>query len=713
MIKQRAFLFIFCAVFFQPNLSVAKGLKGELSIGAGFLDLNVESIKYREYNGINMDDVHLIADADLLYLKEDYLLDFKVENLGLDTRQMLLETAKVGRYTLSLDYNELPHFLSRGETPFVDVGSAELSLPLGFVKASDTLGMTTLSGDKLPAEFGIDRTTASIAYSRHVREGLDFSLSFKRTKQDGVKSIGGVVGKVGSASSAAILPEPVEHKTDEIDATIEYSGKKTAMKMQLFLSTFENSNRSLTWENPYTALLGSAYPDNARLSLSPDNQHQGIRFTGIIKDLPYNSRIMLNAGYSKMEQDEELLPYTINSASTVTSSLPRSSAEAEINVSHLTLKAVSRPTKKLSLNASYRFNSTYNETSSDKFLKVLNDTGDQVTETSSDALYNLPLDYAKNRFNIDASYRITNLTRLKLNYVHEIMNRDFSYVKETKENSYKASVNSTLSSYVMASANYSLSSRRMTDDYDGAIVYESYHAVGIYDESTTFDTHPAMRNFDLADKDSDRLGLNISLLPTAKTTINLIYNNLHDDYIDSALGLQESEQQTFTLDLATALSRDVSLFTYYTNELLELKQANIAFDIINSEALDLTQSWHARHQDKNDTIGLGSKIAVNRDLTLDMDYSISKSRGEITFAGAVDMPRLETRLETFSLTGKYKVNKKMTIALGYQYEDYKASDWARDDTLPASTDLNYILTLYSPEPDYTAHLYKIFLTYAL
>ena len=715
MRKLKAFLFIFCLVLFYPNLSLSKGLKGDITLGAGSIDLNVESSRYGEYDGIDEDGIHLIAEADLFYLKDDYFLDFKAEDLGLDNRYILLDSGRVGRYHLYLKYDESPHLISTGETPFLGAGRAVLLLPTDptdFVEASDTSGMTDLSFYKRDLDMDVDRTTSSIGYSRHLRKNLDFALSFKRTEQDGIQSIGGVVGSVGGYSSSVILPEPVDYKTDELKAAIEYSGEKAAMNLSFFISTFKNSNESLTWDNPFDERFGTAFPDEARLALSPDNQHQGIRFTGIIKKLPYNSRLTLNAGYSKMEQDEEFLPYTINSSSIVTSDLPRDSADANINIARLTLNLVSRPIKKLSINTRYRYYSTYNETDSDEFLKVLNDTGDQVSSSSSDALYNLPPDYAQNRLNIDASYRLSSRTRLKLGYAHEIMNRDFSYVEETKENSYSASVNSTLSSYAIAGASYSLSSRRMTDDYDGSIVYESYHAVGIYDQDSMFDNHPLIQNYDLADKDSAQYGLNLTLLPSDKTTISVVYNNMHDDYIDSVLGLQESDQQNFTVDLTAVLSRDVSLFTYYTNELLELKQANIDFQTY-AEAQDLSQGWYATHEDRNDTIGLGSKISFNRDLMVDMDYSLSKSKGEITFDGAVDMPSLETSLETFSLTGKYRIDKKMTIALGYQYEDYKASDWASDDISPASIDIDYILTLYNPEQDYTAHLYKIFLTYSL
>ena len=114
-----AFLFIFCAVLFYPNLTLSKGLKGDITLGAGTTNLNVESFKYGEYDGIDDDGVHLIAEAGLFYLKGDYFLDFKAEDLGLDNRHILLDSGRVARYHLNLEYDESPHLISTGKTPFL------------------------------------------------------------------------------------------------------------------------------------------------------------------------------------------------------------------------------------------------------------------------------------------------------------------------------------------------------------------------------------------------------------------------------------------------------------------------------------------------------------------------------------------------------------------------------------------------------------------
>ena len=90
MRKQKAFLFIFCAILIHPNFSFSKGLKGEITLGAGVTNLNFDTSRYGEYNGIkddglkedkiDMDGVYLIADAELSYLEEDFFFKLEVND---------------------------------------------------------------------------------------------------------------------------------------------------------------------------------------------------------------------------------------------------------------------------------------------------------------------------------------------------------------------------------------------------------------------------------------------------------------------------------------------------------------------------------------------------------------------------------------------------------------------------------------------------------
>jgi len=724
-------LFVFYSLTI-PLLSKAEdGLEGSIEVGGAIADLDSKSFKYGEYTGINDDGLYFIGDADLSYNRNAFFLDLRTDNIGLDNRSLYLETGRYGRYKLFLEYDEIPKLISNNsQTIFNGGGSNTLTLPSGWTRYSQTTtaGMSNqLTNNKKDVELRTDRKAYSAGISSSFSD-FDFKISFKKEEKEGTKSIGGVIGTNGGTTRSVVLPEPVDYTTDELKAALAYSGEIFQIELGYYLSQFTNGNKSLTWENPYNLpITGLDDPVTALISLPPDNTHNKFSLTGGI-NLPLASRLSFVGEYGIMEQDDTLFPWSNNSATTYaySSSLPRGTADAEIDTTHLGLNLSSKPLPKLGLNFKYKYYETKNKTPREKWYYVNNDTGGATAQPANDGaagaevLYNLPYDYTQNLFKLDASYYLFSGTTLKLGYDYDIMDRDYREVEETRESTYRARLNSNLSSYASAGIDYSYGERRAKGNYEESIIYDAYHTQSYIDTvvptNVQFDNHPDLRKYDIANRDRTKYGANASLFMIPDTTVGLYYNYTQDDYFASLFGLQKRENNGYTIDATYTPAEFITTYTYYTREEIKARQAGR--DYTGSGATKYTQStdpnndWRADHDEDIDTVGIGVNLGfMENKLTIGADYSYSESTNTVKLLagsgtnviGYKDLPDLKTKLQTVNTSAKYKLTKNTTVGLGYQYENYKSDDWATDSVDPASTTLANVLTLSGSVPDYEAH----------
>lgn len=746
-----ALLLISAGFAFPLPASAEDGnFEGSVTLGTILTDLDKESFKHGEYDGIVEDGAHLIGEADVVYEKDSYFMRFGAEDAGLDNRSFSLENGRYGIYNFYLEYDQIPHFVSNtGKTPFAGAGSENLTLPAFFNSTTETTYMNLSNLNDVDLE--TKRKTGTVGYKRSLRENLDFSLSFKREKKEGIKSIAGLQGSNGGNAVSAVLPEPVDYTTDEIEASLAYIGENSNVEFAYLFSRFENDKDTLAWETPFSFDDSPDYatgPD-ALLSLPPDNRYQRFSLTGGL-NLEQHTRISAIAEYGKMEQDETLLPYSVNSFSIP---VPRNSAEAEIDVTHFGLNISSRPAKKLALGAKYRYYETDNKTPRELFqyAKADNLLDVQAAPDEADALYSNPFDYKQNELKLDASYAVLASTKVRLGFEYDAVDRSFREVEKTEENTYKAGFTSRFGRFLTAVFDFFHAEREAEGDYDHLRVYETYHDSAYFGRYTStdpasdfytgikFDNHPDMRRYDIADRDRDSYNANVTLLASENTTVGLFFSRAEDDYENSLFGLQDSRNLSYTVDVSASPSKNVSLFAYYTRDDLETTQASRDYRGFNAsvegtESQMETRNWWADHDDENNTVGTGANIVfLGGDLIIDANYVYARSKSAITFRAIennqltgtgppvpsyfertlVDLPDLETERHTFKITGKYKIDKKISVGLGYEYERYKSDDWSTNGFDPASSTIPEVLTLTGSTPDYRAHLVKLFLTYNL
>jgi len=730
MFRKLARTLILTALVLPQMASADDGTAGSVTFGGAAVGTTDKTYKFGEYSGITSDAYYTVIGADLNFDSGPYYLDLLASRLGLENRRAYVETGRYGRYKLFLEYADTPKLISNNsKTIFDNAGEARLTLPSGFTKGTTTSGFTNLSAYRNDLNLALKRKSGKVGLSETLG-ATDVAVSLEREHKGGTKYIGGTLGTSGGNTRAVGLPEPVDYYTDTVRFSAAHTTDAAQVQFDYYLSVFDNNNEALIWDNPFTV---TNYPTIARTSLPPDSIHHRVSLSGGV-DLPLYSRLSAVFEYGIMEQDEDLLPYSINTSSTITVPVPRQSAEARIDTTHLGLNLSSRPVTGLGLKAGYRFYQTDNKLPRSLFRYVKNDMGQaQEALTSSSALYTLPYAYAQNQFKLDASYYLFAGTTLRAGFTHDVIDRDYREVQTTKENSYKAAVNSTLIPYTSVGFDYLKAKREGGDEYDEAKIYDVYHTQEYIDTvyaPIRFDNHPLARKFDIADRERDRYNANVTVFPTDITTLSAYYTHSSDDYEESVLGLQKARTRSITLDGSIAPVDFATVYAFYTKEEMKSRQASRSYSGgttagSNKDVQSVleTRNWTAVHDDDVDTFGLGTKLKFLEDkATVNVDYAFSQSTSAVRFtAGSAiatsviptDMPDLKTRLHTLNVTGKYRLNKQMSLGAGYQFEDYKSDDWAYDNFEPATSTIPNVLTLVGPAADYEAHTGMVFLTYTL
>ncbi len=688
---------------------VKEGLVGDFTLGAG---ANTRSFKFDEYNGLTgKNQGFAVGDFDLSYNRDNfYYTDMQAENLGLDDRKIYFEAGKYNDFKFTAGFDQTPQLTSNtSQTIFNGAGTTSLTLPSGFGKAASTALV------RIPSVNNIDlsdtRNATTFGFSKIVGNE-EYGVNFKHETRTGLKSLGAIVGS-SPGGSAVILPEFMDQVVNELQASVAHSHDNHQIRFDYFMSMFDNNNKSITWESPYTTT------PNGLISRPPSSQFHRFSLNGGI-NLPYATRITGTAEYSMALQNEDLFPYAFG---TSTALLPRSTADAKIQTAHVSLNGSSRPFlestlfKDLFLTAKYRHHQTINNTPVTTFTPIVNDTGAQVAATSSDVARNSPFDYSQDQLKLDASYPIYKATYVNLGYDSELMQRSYREVTKTFENTLHAGVRSNFDQVASGNVNF-LYGDKIGDRYNQSTVFNDRHPMGTI-TSFPFDNLTQMQRLDIANRERKKVATNLNYFPTSVVTLGINHNYMVDDYKQSLFGLSHQSSQDVTGDINFSPDQSLNLFLFYTyeNGVAEQFSRNYQSNIAGSD-FDPNRNWTANSDNIFHTVGVGAKAYfMQKKFSLDTKYTYSQGVSKVGFiAGSVIAPALGTpdvtsQIHRFEAKGKYNYSREITLGLSYIYENYRSTDFALDNASAATTSVNNVILLSNSNPNYSGHIGFVTATY--
>jgi len=738
------------AALIRPDSSV--------EVGAGYVTR--DSYKFGDYTGLNREGVHLIGNISVMRRDENGpgYVNIEGRNLGLDSRSLGVAAGEQGNYGVRVEYDEIVKLWSDTYgTPYLGAGTANLTLPAGWVSncatsaaprtavpcttntaASSTALMPRLNASLQPFNIDSKRRAATVGASKQLPAGWDVDFSVRQEKKEGSRLIGATFGTGGGNPRAAILPEPVDYTTNQIDALLRYTGEKLQMQFGYFGSFFNNENSGMRWQNAYangtnagSTVWGAAfgnilgYPNGyGQIALPPDNQaHQVSASAGYT--VSKTTRVSGSVSLGRMTQNDAFLPYSVNPGLRVTTPLPRSSLDGRIDTAHADLKVTSMLMPKLRLHAGYRFDQRDNKTPQAIYQYIGGDSMNQAALNAGTTRINLPGSSTRQMVDAELDYHWTTSTKVKLGFDYDWAKKTFEAIKDEREATVKTEVHQHFSDTLSGGVGYAYSDRR-TSDYDASAPFLASFMPGY--TATQFnaalplnglwDNVPTQKKFFMAPRKRDKVRAFVNFAPADNVDLHMDVDFKDDDYHASQYGLQKATGWALNLDAAYTYSDALSLHAFTSFDRYSTGQRSIALGGAKANVLNPGFDWGADISDRTVTVGAGLRYKPQRKYEFGGDLMHAYSTGRISVwtgpaiaaaSQATPLPDLKTRVSRMDLSGKYQVQKDVAVKVKYIFERYAASDWAYDQVLPAT--MANVIGTGETTPRYNVHFLGVSLSY--
>jgi len=653
------------------------GWRGTLDFGLGYV--SEDSLKFGDYRGLEEEGFYVALDGDIHFRNlEGRYFDLYARDLGYDSRQLKMRGGNTGFYELRFGWQEIPKYRGYGtQTPLLGVGSDYLTLPADWVYSSSTAGMTELQSSLAAVALKTERRTLDAGATLNFTRNWSYRIDYQRQEKKGSRTLGGGL----YMNNATIAPAPVDFTTDQFDMALAWSGKRAQLQLGFIGSYFDNGNDSLTWQNPFSANSKIAF---FRAGLEPDNEFYQFNLSGAFAFTP-RIRLSGQASMGRLSQNDSFIPYTINPFYGDLA-LPRTSLDAEMDTSTFNLagKLFARVNNRLSFTARGKWDERENKTPVDTYTPIVTDLVPVLDR------YNRPYSYEREQYSADLRFKAHRSVRLSGGARQENIERTLQAAERTEETTYWGEVRAN--PFVSSQLRFKLeSSSRDVSDYlqpdDGGPV-----------------DHPLMRKFHQADRDRERVMVELDLMPVGALGINLSYFQAKSDYKNSDVGLQESNDESYSINLNYAVGTKLNLYAFLTRD-------DIDADMLNYAGAD-DIPWQAVTSDRITTFGIGLSSRINDKSSIGFDYVSSDSTGNISVQTSLEedpFDPLKTDLTNAKIHYDREVNDHWGYKLYAEYEKYSSRDWAIDGL--GVDGLGSVLTMGEQSPEYSAWYLRVQASY--
>lgn len=643
------------------------GWYGEIDLGAAWV--SDASNQFGDYRGLQEDRAFPALDGEAHYRDgEGRFLDVRAHDLGIDARRLQARGGVRGRYTFRLGYQEIPKYRGFGtQTVYRGVGGNSLSLPAEWQRAPLTSEMSSLAASLRSSDLETRRKLFDAALTWRLGSRWSYEVAYGHQAKDGTRPFGSGVLTINSSH----FPAPVDFSTDRLEMGLNFNGNLSHWRLGFMGSTFDNAFSSITWHNPFTAAPGT---ETLRTALEPGNDAYRFDLAGAWAPSP-RLRLSGSAAVGRMEQDDALLPYSINPAFSDLP-LPRLTAAGRLDVGTLDLggKLSARLGRRLDLTARLERDERDNETPIDLWTPVITDF------IEGEPRLNRPYSFQRDRASVSLRYRPSGRLRLQAGTEWEDIHRTLQSLAETEEAGWFAEA------ALSAGSAMELRARLEQSDRDG----KPYLPLEAY----ALPEHPLLRKFNLADRDRERLRVDLDFFPTTELTLNIAYRQGEDEYDRSVIGVRESEERSLSLDLSWVPVESITAYVYASRDDFDSEQAGAQTAIADP--------WLATTNDRFLTAGVGLTAQLGPRVELGFDFVVSDADGDIrtdTGAGEPPFPTLETALRNARLRFEYRASDQWRLKVNIEHENYDSTDWALDGIEPDG--IPSILGFGADSPDYS------------
>jgi MtrB/PioB family decaheme-associated outer membrane protein len=635
-------------------------LSGEVGITGRITDGEGDSAKAEEYRDL---DTPVYGDLSIKYQKNDeYFIKVFGENIGRDDQYYDVIGGSYGKFKLGASYDEIPHNFAFGaRNIYSGTGTGELTLSnkqdVPFPGRASRLNSLLATSESV--DIGFDRKKVEANADVSAYDPFNFRVEFGREEKEGTRPYFGSFG----LDNTVEIPDPIDYETTALKAIGEYAKMPLYLNLTYYYSKFKNNINTLTWDNPFRATDAVGAPSQGRIDLAPDNHNHNISVAASYMDLPLETRVTANAAWGWMVQDDDLVPYTINTA-IATPPLPTDSVDAKVRTSRYHALLTSKPLNFMHIKGKFRYFDYDNNTEQIRFPGFV-DADDFFIATP---IMNVPTSYEKTTAGVDLGFDLYKRTKLTLGYTYEKMDRTNREVDEQEDNIFKVSLDASLFSWLNLNASYERTDRDISN-YDFDVYLES---------GEDLEQLPGLRKYDEAAMVRDRFNFLATVYPAESLVLSGSFIYGEDDFDESPFGLLDDKHYIISLEVDYAVMDRVNLHAFYSYENYKNRQKDRG-EVPSSPVVDA--DWFSRSEDIVNTVGAGVKVDVIPDkLNFDLTYYLSDVDRNIDFfTPAVDTAEFntvdETRLHILEAKLRYSLWEAWSCTLGYMWEKFDYNDF--------------------------------------
>lgn len=717
-------------------------LSGSLDIGGLFTTTEGDAARYERF-GDTRDGVY--SSVRLGRETSASVFDATASHIGY--RDQRFSAGFLGRRVkVSFDWVTLPlNYSYLARTPFVTTGN---TLALDDAAQRAVQGPTNAAADgaavgvpcapgALPASCSTPALATQAKANRSIYAGLANQFDLRHRRDTGTMSVTYAAARAvdvdarfassrrngqqpwGASfafNNAVELPLPLDQRTDDLTLGVSWANPKSMLRLGWDASWFTNHVKSLVWDNPIRStdfdngLVPPAGPYDAsgysngngaaqgRQAMAPSNTMTVVSATGLYK-LPGRTTVNGTLQLTSQDQDEALIPWTINSAINTPAvfaafpglaRLPRSTAQAEAKGVNTLLNFSTRPLRAMSVTVRYRFNERDVRTPTfDASQYVRFDAAPVAIEEG------LSHQFDTSRHLLDANVSLTPFRwgTLRAGYGHEAVERHGRGFSDVGEHIVRLSFDTFSSRWVTVRAAVDVARRRGAGFVETGVDYE-FGPGG---------TQPTLRYYDEADRDRTRGSLLFTVMPADVFDLSVQFAGGTDAYMADTsapvrrpgelFGLRESAATSWNLAANYHPAEAVSLGASYgrdTYKSLQLsRNANPAPD---PSWTDPSRNWTLDNADRINSVSLYLDLRrAVRNTDIRFGYDLSDSDNSFVHGGPriaaltalnqfIPLPDVESTWHRATADVQYFFSGRTGVGVGYYFDKLDIVDYGTIDT---------------------------------
>ncbi|MDJ0886632.1 MAG: MtrB/PioB family outer membrane beta-barrel protein, partial [Desulfobacterales bacterium] len=311
--------------------------------------------------------------------------------------------------------------------------------------------------------------------------------------------------------------------------------------------------------------------------------------------------------------------------------------------------------------------------------------------SSGDVEQNTPYSYDRGHLTLSGEYAFSRQLRVSAGYERREVNRDNQEVAEQLTDTGWGQLRWKPAEWLDLRAKGG-ASRRGVERYDETV-------------AVSFGQNPLLRKYNLAYRYRE-FGEVVTTITPAESPVSFTASVLFadDDYKDSLVGINGSEEFRATVDASWAVSESAAVYLVWGRDAIDAHQTG-------AESFGFWD-WSAFHEDTFDHVGAGMSWQPD-DGKFGLSLSYDHGSGETKImldslsGGRSDLPTLESTLDAARAEASYAFSDRLDATFELRYERFDLKDFA----LVSPTTLPDVLTLGAEPYDYDVVAFGIGIRY--